>query len=205
MVEAMTKIKAVLFDFGGVLAEEGFRGGLAALAAQQQLDPAVVSRSGHELVHETGYVTGQGSESEFWRLMRERTGLKGSDRELSAVILGCFVLRPAMMEFARLLRRQGFITAILSDQTDWLERLDQRDGVFREFDRVFNSYRLGKTKRDPLLFDEVAQELGIASSEALFIDDTPGHVNRAESRGMRGILFENEALCLRKAQEILGI
>ena len=33
------KIKAVLFDFGGVLAEEGFRQGLMAIAGQYDLDP----------------------------------------------------------------------------------------------------------------------------------------------------------------------
>jgi putative hydrolase of the HAD superfamily len=33
-----TAIKAVLFDFGGVLAEEGFRNGLQALAREQGLD-----------------------------------------------------------------------------------------------------------------------------------------------------------------------
>jgi putative hydrolase of the HAD superfamily len=32
-------IKAVLFDFGGVLAEEGFREGLKAIGVKNGLDP----------------------------------------------------------------------------------------------------------------------------------------------------------------------
>jgi putative hydrolase of the HAD superfamily len=35
-------IRAVVFDFGGVLVEEGFREGLYDLARQQGLDPQVV-------------------------------------------------------------------------------------------------------------------------------------------------------------------
>ncbi|MBE2888618.1 HAD-IA family hydrolase, partial [Geobacter anodireducens] len=61
-----------------------------------------------------------------------------------------------------------------------------------EFDRIFNSYRLGKGKRDPSVFDDVARELGIAPGEVLFVDDMLANVVRAESRGMRGILFEDE-------------
>ncbi len=201
----MGKIRAVLFDFGGVLAEEGFRNGLLKLARLQKLDPEAVCETGREAVHESGYVIGKGSEEEFWKIMRERTGLKGSDRDLSDTVLASFILRPRMLEFVRLLRARGFITAIVSDQTDWLERLDRRDNFFRECDRVFNSFRLGKCKLDPSIFDDVAQELGIAPAEALFTDDTSGHVTRAKSRGMHGIVFEDEDRFRRKAEEILGI
>lgn len=33
------KIKAILFDFGGVLAEEGFKNGLEAIANQNRIKP----------------------------------------------------------------------------------------------------------------------------------------------------------------------
>ncbi len=39
-------IKAVLFDFGGVIADEGFRDGLRAIAIQQGLDPDMLHRAG---------------------------------------------------------------------------------------------------------------------------------------------------------------
>ena len=190
--EPAARIRAVLFDFGGVLAEEGFREGLFELARHQGLDPIEVHGAGMDAVYGSGYVLGTGSEAAFWRLMRERTGLRGSDRELSDMILSRFVLRPRMLEAVRELRRQGYLTAIVSDQTDWLEQLDRQQGFSREFDRLFNSYRLGKGKRDPSLFDDVARELGIEPGEALFVDDMLANVVRAESRGMRGIVFEDE-------------
>ncbi|AJE04937.1 hypothetical protein GPICK_13580 [Geobacter pickeringii] len=196
-------IRAVLFDFGGVLAEEGFREGLFELARQQGLDPIALHGAGMEAVYESGYVVGRGDEAAFWRLMRQRTGIRGSDRKLAGLILARFVLRPRMMEAVRELRRQGYLTAIVSDQTDWLELLDRRDGVFREFDRVFNSYRLGKGKRDPSLFDDVALSLGIAPGEALFVDDMLANVVRAESRGGRAIVFEDEERFLEELKRSL--
>ncbi|QSV46209.1 HAD-IA family hydrolase [Geobacter benzoatilyticus] len=198
-------VKAVLFDYGGVLAEEGFREGLFELARRQGLDPIALHGAGMEAVYESGYVLGTGSESAFWCMVRERTGLRGSARELTSVILDRFVLRPGMLELVRALRAKGYITAIVSDQTDWLEWLDRRDGFFREFDRVFNSYRLGKGKRDPSLFDDVARELGIDPRDAVFVDDMLANVVRAESRGMRGIVADGEPQLRRELKRFVEV
>jgi putative hydrolase of the HAD superfamily len=200
----VAKVRAVCFDFGGVLAEEGFREGLCELARRQGLDPVAVHGAGMEAVYDSGYVLGTGSEAAFWRLMRERTGLTGDDREMSELVLARFVLRPRMLEFVRRLRAAGYVTAIVSDQTDWLETLDRRFDFFREFDRVFISHRLGKGKRDPSIFDDVARELGIAPEEALFVDDMLANVVRAEGRGMRGTVFEDEERFLREMSGYLG-
>lgn len=193
---AFHDVRAILFDFGGVLAEEGFRDGLFAIAKGQGLDPDEVHRIGLDAVYDSGYVLGRGSEADFWSLMRQRTGIRGDDRELSREILSRFALRPRMLDAVRELRESGFITAILSDQTGWLERLDARLGFFKEFERVFNSYRTGKGKRDPRSFDDAVQELGIEPGEALFIDDMAGNVERARSRGLQALLFEDEERCL---------
>ena len=182
-------IEAVLLDFGGVIAEEGFRAGLRRLARDQGLDPDAVEAAGPDAVHDSGYVTGRGSEHDFWALMRERAGLAGDDAALTGVILRHFVVRPWMLEWVGRVRARGLVAAILSDQTDWLERLDRRDGFGRAFDRVFNSYRLGRSKRDPAVFDEVLAVLGVEPGAALFIDDGAGHVERARARGLAGVVY----------------
>jgi putative hydrolase of the HAD superfamily len=97
-----------------------------------------------------------------------------------------------MLEAVRRLRRMGVNTAILSDQTDWLERLDDRDLFYNEFDHVFNSYRLGKGKREPTLFADVVAGVGILPHEALFVDDMPANVERAMDEGLQGFLFTDE-------------
>ncbi|HTP66248.1 MAG TPA: HAD-IA family hydrolase [Geobacteraceae bacterium] len=196
-------LRAVLFDFGGVLATEGFREGLMAIARRQGLDPAKVHQLAMDAIYESGYITGRGSEADFWAIMRDRTGIDGTDAELCGEILGRFAIRPKMIETARRLKRRGFITAILSDQTDWLERLDARDGFSGGFDRVFNSFHLGKGKRDPSIFTDVAAALGISPHEALFVDDMPGNVERAISMGMRGIVFRDEESFLAELEHLL--
>ncbi|MCF8039669.1 MAG: hypothetical protein K9K79_10165 [Desulfohalobiaceae bacterium] len=69
-------VKWILFDFGGVLAEEGFTGGLGTLAEEQGLNPETVQRAGVELVFETGYATGQASGQIFWKALGDRPAFR---------------------------------------------------------------------------------------------------------------------------------
>ncbi len=72
-------VNTVLFDFGGVLADEGFRNGLAAIGRMSGLDEEDVIRRGHELVLRTGYVTGRAGEGYWWDALRSEAGVRGTD------------------------------------------------------------------------------------------------------------------------------
>lgn len=199
------RVQAVLFDFGGVLATEGFQEGLAAIARDQGIDPEALTTLASDAVYETGYVVGTGTEVAFWHALRRRAGVTGTDEELAGAILDRFRLRPRMLRAADGLRAAGITAVILSDQTDWLDRLDARDGFFRRFDRVFNSYHLGLGKRDPAVFDRALAALDVVPGAALFVDDRPGNVERAASRGLRTLLFRDEASALAALERETGV
>lgn len=182
-------IKAVLFDFGGVLAEEGFYNGLMAMAREQDLDVEAMPRDAMQAVYDSGFVLGQGTTADFWAIMRERTGLKGEDEALSKRILDGFIIRPWMIELVHRLRAQGYITGILSDQTHWLDWLNEKDHFYDAFDHIFNSYYLGKGKRDPSLFTDVAAALALPPSALLFVDDNIENVERARDAGLQAIQY----------------
>ncbi len=182
-------IKAVLFDFGGVLAEEGFRNGLAALACEQGLDVERMTISGMDAVYDSGFVLGQGTAADFWALMRAETGLIGEDEVLTTRILDGFVIRPWMMELVLRLRSLGYVTGILSDQTDWLDILDRRYHFSDVFDHIYNSYYMGKGKRDSSLFTDIAADLRMPPTAILFIDDNADNVARAGDAGLQALLY----------------
>ena len=186
-------IKAVLLDYGGVIAEEGFRNGLVAMAREQGLDTNALLDVARRVVYESGFVTGQGTEEGFWASMREGAGLRGSSPELTKRILDGFILRPWMIDRVRQWRAQGYITGILSDQTHWLDRLNERDHFFESFDHVFNSYYLGKGKRDPGLFYDIAERLALPPAGILFVDDIMNNVKRAMAAGWQAIHYVDKA------------
>jgi putative hydrolase of the HAD superfamily len=197
-------IRAVLFDFGGVLVEEGFREGLHDLARGQGLNPQAVHQGAYDAIYESGYVLGRGTEDEFWRLLCQKTGLCGDIEPLRQAIATQFALRPLMFTVVRALRQQGYVTAILSDQTDWLDRMDAELHFFQDFDKVYNSYHLGKGKRDPSVFDDVVKDLGLAPDQAVFVDDDPGNCERARTRGLTAVLFLNEDQCINDLEATVG-
>jgi len=196
-------IKWVLFDFGGVIAEEGFRKGLEAIAGENGLDTGQFVSIANELMYATGYVVGRVDEHAYWDAVRRATRVKGTDEELRERILTRFVLRQAMLDEVARLRSRGFRLGILSDQTDWLDEIDRRSPFKPLFDRVFNSYHLKRSKRDAGLFGDIAFEIGAAPREILFVDDNEGNAARAASQGWNTIVFRGVEGFALEAQEAI--
>lgn len=201
---SQSDIRAVLFDFGGVLAEEGFYNGLIDLAEEQALDAKAMPKEGMKAVYDSGFVLGWGTVSDFWALLRRRTGLEGDDDFLTDRILDGFQIRPWMIELVRSLRNQGYIVGILSDQTHWLDELDQIDHFYQEFDCIYNSYYLGKGKHDSSIFTDVATDLNLMPRQVLFIDDNKDNIQRANEMGLRSIHYVSYGDFISALGSVLG-
>ena len=182
-------IKAILLDYGGVIAEEGFQNTLRAIAHEQAIDVTHMMNVARTAVYDSGFILGWGTEEEFWNWMRKGTGLQGSDTELTQRVLDGFILRPWMIERMQQLSAQGYITGILSDQSHWLDWLNERDQFFQYFDPVFNSYYMGKGKRNPELFPEITEKLALAPGEILLVDDMKSNTERAQASGWQTIFY----------------
>lgn len=191
-------IDAVLFDFGGVLAEEGFRNGLYEIASRNGMDPAAFFETARLLIASTGYLTGRSTEARYFAELRRRMGLREDDVTMRKTILDGFVMRPWMVDLVKRLAENGIRTAVLSDQTDWLDELEGRLGFSRLFERVFNSYHMGKSKSDPSLFKDVLSCMGLEAARTLFVDDTEGHVERARSVGINAVHYREREQALRE-------
>lgn len=195
-------VDAVIFDFGGVLAEEGFFNGFRAIAERHGMDPGGVAETAVDVIRRGGYVEGRTSEEDFWEEFKSRTGITLTVEDLREEILGGFTLRDFMFRYVDNLREAGYKVAILSDQTNWLEELDAEHGIYRRFDLVINSYRLGKTKKDSSIFDEIVKALGVEPGRALFVDDFDGHIRRADGRGLKTIHYTSRESFERQFRKI---
>lgn len=195
-------IEAIILDFGGVIAEEGFQEGLYAIARKFGLDQKRFFQLANEAVYSSGYVTGKGTEKDYWNDVRTHSNIVAPDEELREEILSRFIPRDWMLQTVRSLKQQGIITAILSDQSDWLDQLDEKYHFFQYFDHVFNSFHLGKTKRDPSSFADALQKLGVEADKALFVDDNIDHIDRATAAGLQTHHFEGREGFMKKLNEL---
>ena len=133
MTQETTKpINFVFFDFGGVIAEEGFLNVFMSVAAAQGLDPRQVLQEAVNAAYDDGYLTGKIDEAAFWQSVRDRSGLQGEDNAMRKVMFDGFRIRPRMLAFVELLRKnrpQG----LHPQRPDQLAGRTQRDtSLFRQ-------------------------------------------------------------------------
>ncbi|WP_448510432.1 HAD-IA family hydrolase [Immundisolibacter sp.] len=197
-------VRAVIFDFDGVIAERGFRAALRALAARCDLDYRSLPALAMQALIDSGYLTGRGSEQDWWQHMQAGLGPLGNCERFRADLLDASVVRPWQLALAGRLASAGYRTAVLSDHTDWLDQIETDQPFGHAFGRVFNSYYLGASKRESAAFVAVADTLGVAPEQALFIDDNPDNVARAMALGMTGIVYCERETFLRDMTAALG-
>ena len=198
-------IDAVLFDFGGVIAEDGFKQGLAVIAKANGLDERTFIQTAFDTIDSTGYLFGKATESTYGNALRQKTGIKGDDTSLRNEIFSRFKLRGWMIDLVKKLKANELKVGILSDQTDMLDKLDKKYDFFRLFDYIFNSYYMGKGKRDPSLFDDIVNVLKMEPDRVLFIDDNSKNVNTAKQKGWKGIKYVDRDSFQKDIEEILPL
>ena len=194
-------IDVVMFDFGGVLAEEGWKNGFTAIARAQGLDGDWLVEAAADTAYETGYLTGVGSEKKFWRVLKWKTGISGDEAALRQEIFSRFVVRDWMIDYVKRLRGCNLIVGILSDQIDMLDELNAAYDFFKFFDYVFNSYHIGKGKRDASLFDDIAARIKRPAERIVFVDDHPGHVERARQKGWKAVHYRDAGSFFREMDQ----
>ncbi len=190
------KIETVFFDYGGVLADEGFKTGIPVIAEKNSMNPDSFLNTAFKIVYTTGFTSGKVREESIWDELRKRTGIKNSNSEMRNEVLSRFKLRNWMINIVEKIKNSGIDVSILSDQAHWLDELNDRDNFFHHFTFVFNSYHVGLTKKKLDFFEYAVQKTGFKAENILFIDDHLPNIKRAEEAGLVTIYYENKDLFL---------
>jgi len=198
-------IKCVIFDFGGVIAEEGWTNGLHYIADQHGFDREEFFHKLNEIIFETGFVTGQCRAEDYWPVVKERVELKYSGEEMTKIVLDRFIPRDYIIKLIDDIKNAGYRLAILSDQTHWLDELNEKYGFMEPFEIVYNSFHKNKTKRDATFVVDLCDELGIKPEEAVFIDDNKGHIERALSKGVNAVLYDDYDRVMGELKTLINI
>jgi len=120
--------------------------------------------------------------------------------------------RPIMLEAIRRIRAEGFLTAALTNnwaesETDG-EAGSSRDGtraLAEGFDVFVESSVEGLRKPDPRIYQLTCDRLGIAPSEAAFLDDIGGNLKAARALGMTTIKVDTPEQALGELGAVIGL
>jgi len=71
-------------------------------------------------------------------------------------------------------------------------------------DELVISAEVGCAKPDPRIFEIALDRVGARPGDALFIDDTPGHVAAAQALGIAGHVHTDSASTIEAIQDFLA-
>jgi putative hydrolase of the HAD superfamily len=208
-------LRAVLFDFGGVILTSPFEA-FAAFERRHGLPDGFLR-----------HVNSTNPDSNAWaQLERSQITLAQFDEYFAqesaalgfevrgAAVLGLLAgeLRPEMVEAVRRLTIEPrFVTGLLTNNflgpraegasgapPEWEPVLDM-------FDAVIESSRVGVRKPDPRFYELACDELGIVPSDAVFLDDLGVNLKPARAMGMATIKVGEPFEALRQLESLVGV
>ena len=188
-------IKAIIFDFGRVISAQKpmslFRGYEEGLGIEPgTLNPIMFGSQAWE-----DALVGRKTSEEFWHAIGPQLNLHTPEAvdAFRQRYRSDEALNEGVAALIHRLHADGHLKlAVLSNSppglSHWLEEWD----LLGCFEMVFCSGDEGVKKPDAAAFEITLERLSVAPKEAVFIDDTMGHINAAHSLGIHGILFTTD-------------
>ena len=190
----MGKIKAIGFDFGGVIGGDPNIGHEFTKASADLLEVTTekwrkVYFSLNNLIN-----TGKKSKRDFWlRFLKEFNQVDKIDQVLAqdlAMAQRYLVVNQQIISLIDQVRERGYKVGLLSNASGEVANNIKTLDLAGHFDLFLFSAEIGVQKPDRKAFEQLAQSLAVDLSELVFIDDSERSLVRAEEIGFTPILFE---------------
>ncbi len=183
-------IRAVIFDFGRVISAQKPQ----SLFREYERDLGLTPDTINQIMFDSHFweeaMLGHRSADEYWTAIGPELGLKSpaeidafrrryhADESIDKAVLALILKLHCRYKLA-----------VLSNNPPGLDRWLADWNILRLFDEVFCSGDEGLVKPDPAAHQTTLDRLAVKPREAVFIDDTPGHVEVACRLGIHGIVF----------------
>ncbi len=204
-------IAAVLFDFGGVILSSPFEA-FAAHERRVGLPEGFIRRVNATNPDRNAWAQlerGEVDLDQFVQVFESEAAALGHQVD-GAEVLECLrgELRPRMVEALRRCSDR-YATALLTNNfltgsPDWSSG-GSFAGLVDLFDVVVESSRVGVRKPEQRFYEIALEELGIAASEAVFLDDLGVNLKPARAMGMTTIKVVDPDAALDELSAITGL
>ncbi len=184
-------IKAVIFDFGGVLMKTGDPAGRREWESRLGLQPGDLERVVHGRRSWLEAQQGKMTPAQYWQDVVNFLGISAAALpQLQHDYFRDDRLDQDLMALIGSLRKAGYKVGLLSNDVPTLEhKLRGELGIYEAFDRVIISALIGVMKPDPRAYEAIVTALGVSASESVFIDDNAANIDGARKFGMAAIHY----------------
>jgi len=191
----MTQIRAIGFDFGGVIGGDPSIGHRFTKNSADLLGVTVeewrkVYFSINNLIN-----TDKKSKRDFWLHFLEAFNQKDKIEQVLAQDLAMskqyLVLNQQIISLIDQLRERGYKVGLLSNASGEVATNIKTLDLNSHFDSFFFSAEIGLQKPDVAAFEYLAKSLGADLTDLIFIDDSEASLRTAAEGGFTPILFES--------------
>lgn len=197
-------IKAVIFDYGGVLARTVDPEPRAAWERALGLAPGALTTAVHDEHLWVAAQNGSIQSDTHWQAVGEALKLSEARlRGLRASFYGGDVLNRPLLACIDRLRQQGVTLGLLSNFSTDLRGMLAAQDLLQRFDHVAISAEIGVMKPAAAAYEAILGMLALPAPACVFIDDLPANVAAAQALGIHGIVFEDTTACLTALEELL--
>ncbi|MDX1580653.1 MAG: HAD-IA family hydrolase [Alphaproteobacteria bacterium] len=208
-------VKAVLWDFGGVITTSPFES-FNRYEAERGIPKDFIRMNNADNPHDNAWALFERSEvsiDEFDTLFAEETEKKGHrvpGRDVIALLAG--EVRPEMVEALRRINEQlltGCITnnvragtgAGMSRSADQAAAVEK---VMKMFQVVIESSKVGVRKPSPEIYQIACEKLGVEPGEAVYLDDLGINLKPAREMGMHTIKVIDPLEAIKELEQAVG-
>lgn len=192
-------IKAVLFDWGGVLVSGGrsFWKYLTAETESETIDREAFHHI--RIALNKGEITEDEFESRFLKLSGAKKIPDGFwDNQTILHML------PEMKEFLEVLQKKNLRIGLISNMGSKMADAIEAQGGYSYFDPLIISARVGLCKPDEEIFDLTLKKVGLSPEEIIFVDDLEVNLEYPKRLGMHTVFAHNSKQIIEDVTCLLG-
>lgn len=200
-------LKAVIFDFGGVLVRTRSQHLRAAWEARLGLPPGGASAAVFDGATGRAAQLGQITDAEHWRKIGAALGLtEAALAEFRRDFFAEDILDQELLNYIDRLAAAGFHAGLLSNAADNARTVfANKYGILYHFHSVTISAEEGIMKPDPRIFHIALARAGARPEEAVFVDDFAENVAGARAVGMIGVHFIHSVSAQQELASLTGV
>ncbi|MGQ9502689.1 MAG: HAD family hydrolase [Anaerolineae bacterium] len=198
-------IRAVIFDFGGVLVRTEDASGRREWERRLGLFPGELDQLVFASEVAWRSMLGQATQRDVWSYIARRHGLDDATlQQMRRDFWSGDRLDEGLVQFLRSLRPR-YKTAILSNAWPGARRMFTEHFKLHEaVDAFIISSEEGVAKPDPRIYQIALQRLGVQPHEAIFVDDFPENVAGAQRLDIIAVLFHDTRQAIAEVQRHLN-
>jgi putative hydrolase of the HAD superfamily len=190
-----SRIRALLFDLGGVIVELDWDRAFRHWARHAGADPAALrARFSFDPPYER-HERGEIDATAYYRSLRDSLGIDVPHEVLDFGWKAIFAdTVPETVDILQRLHGRVPLYAFSNTNPAHFEAWSTRYAeALRPFERIFTSCDIGARKPERAAFEHVAREIGLPLEAILFFDDTEENVRGAEAIGMPAVHVRSSA------------